>query len=90
MQDFRVNEFIGVGAGEFIEDASGRRIPIVMITFPEDEQALDDLSNDVFDPSSDSWSKYAMTIRGARQLISDLQEAIDIAIQGDLDRYAES
>lgn len=75
---------VGTGAGAVLDD-KGRRIHLVCLHFAKDPAMLEALeSGDCeFDPEdNDLWHNFALSIRAARQLISDLQECVDAAIEG--------
>lgn len=75
---------VGTGAG-VCEGPDGKPVPVVTMHFAKDPSILERLENGDadFDPNDpELWHSFALSIRGARQLLDDLQGAIDAAIQG--------
>lgn len=69
-----------VGAGGALKD--NRVIPIVTLSFVNDDTAIDDLEEGHYDPFDGRWDNFTLTVRGARQLLSDLGKCVEAAIQG--------
>lgn len=75
---------VGTGAG-VAPGPDGRKVPVVTMHFAKDQSIIDRMESgdEDFDPEDDSnWLSFALSIRGARQLIADLKDAVDAAIQG--------
>lgn len=74
---------VGVSAGSVYGEKN--RTPVVTLHFVKDKSALEDLDNEIFEPDDGRWYGFTMTVKTARQMIMDLEEAIDIAInEGEL------
>jgi hypothetical protein len=69
---------IGTGAGEC------EGVPIVLLHIARSLEVLNKAAEDGdFDPENEEdWQTIALTIRGARELIIDLKEMVDLAIEG--------
>lgn len=75
---------VGTGAG-VADGPNGKKVPVVTLHIAKDLEVIKQLEegDDVFDPDDeDNWTNIALSIRSARQLIEDLKEAVDAAIQG--------
>jgi len=75
---------VGTGAG-VAPGPDGRDVPVVTMHFARDQSIIErmDSGDEEFNPDDDEhWQSFALSIRGARQLISDLKDAVDAAIQG--------
>lgn len=75
---------VGTGAG-VAQDKQGRSVPVVTMHFTKDPSFLERLEDgdEEFDPDDgELWHSFALSIRGARQLVEDLKEAIESAIEG--------
>lgn len=81
MIERELHEGVGVGAG-VVEPDAGKPVPVVVLTFVNDRSAIDDLEQGHYDPDDGRWHNFTMTVRAARQLAADLNEAIDQAIAG--------
>lgn len=83
MMDLEMHEALGMSSGSI--DNDGRMVPIVAIHFAVDPALYEKLENGEaeFNPENEyEWKSYGLTIRGARNMITQLQEAIDRAIEG--------
>jgi hypothetical protein len=88
MSKQQLHQSVGVAAGSVYEQK--RRTPVVTLSFVKDFSALDDLEDGHYDPEDGRWHNFALTVRAARQMIADLEEAIDIAInEGQLPEGAD-
>lgn len=76
------HESVGTGAGAAL-GPDGRNVPVVTMYFLK-ESTLERVNNgEAFDEEDDdNFNIYALSIRGARQLLGDLKDAIDAAIAG--------
>lgn len=75
---------VGTGAG-VADGPDGKEVRVVTMHFARDQSVIDamEMGDMDFDPDNDeNWQSYALSIRGARQLIEDLKVAVDAAIQG--------
>lgn len=84
-EDFRplrIYPGVGTGAGYALDDMD-KQIPVVHLYFPTDDAVFEDGEPDEdFDPDDGRWLTYTLGIRCARQLMSDLAEMVDMALQG--------
>jgi hypothetical protein len=69
---------IGTGAGEC------EGVPVVLLHIARRPEVLEQAKEDGdFDPGiEEDWQTIALTVRTARQLIGDLKEMVDLAIEG--------
>lgn len=81
MDEFKshMHEGVGVSAGGVSHDS--RVIPVVTLSFMKDESANVDLANGIYDPTDGRWHNFTLSVRAARQLISDMKECVDTAIR---------
>lgn len=78
----RIYPGVGTGCGRAIDD-SGKEIPVVQLYFQADDAEFgEDELDEEFDPDDGRWLTYTLGIRCARQLMSDLREMVDMALQG--------
>ena len=75
-----LHEGVGVAAGGIDQD--GKVVPVVTLSFVKDRTAIDDCEGGHYDPDDGRWHNFSMTIRAARQMMSDLKDCIDAAIKG--------
>lgn len=67
---------VGTGAG-VTQDDEGREVPVVTMHFIRKDLDVE------FDPENDEHChSFALGVRAARQLVADLQECIDSAVEG--------
>lgn len=81
---------VGTSAGQGMLD--GIEVPVVMMHFAKDEEVTRrlDAGIDEFDPTdTEKWVTMGVTVHAARELIKDLQEMIEEAIQGPPDEDPE-
>lgn len=75
---------VGTGAG-VTPGPDGRNVPVVTLHFAKDSSVIQRMESGdgEFDPDdAEQWQSYALSVRGARQLIADLTDAVEAAIQG--------
>lgn len=79
----QMHSAVGTGAG--MVRHGKRDVPVVTLHFAKDVETIRRLEAQEieFNPEDQRlWSSYALSIRAARQLIGDLNEAIDSAVRG--------
>lgn len=78
----QIHSAVAIGIGQAIVDQ--KRIPIVGLQFAKDLSTLRQLESGELDSAAlmdqRLWTSYGLSVRAARQLITDLTEAVDQAI----------